>query len=162
VPEKEEGPPDPGEMPDPTMDPDGWKEWYARDKAATEAQHREEIDGIKGTLGADAARREASAFRQQHGMDDSEWTDFQAEMKRLQTDKDYAMKTIVERVRGRKGKVAKKAKQRKDVEEAAQGMEERPGLSATGVRAKRAPTGNIARDVMQEMEDEGVKIPDDL
>ena len=56
----------------------------------------------------------------------------------------------------------KKAKQRKDVQEAAQGMEEKPGLPATGVRAKVAPTGNLAADVLNELEAEGVNIPDDL
>ncbi len=162
IPEQDEEPAAPGEMPDPTMDPEGWKAWYDRDKAATEAQHRRELDGIKGTLGANAARREANRFRQTHGLDDDEWSEYQAELKRLQTDDEYALKTVVDRIRARKGKVAKKKQTAADVREAAQGMEEKPGLPATGARAKPAPTGNIARDVLNELEAEGLNIPDDL
>jgi len=165
IPEQAEKPADPGEMPDPTMDPEGWNAWYERDKAATvaatEARYQKELDGIKGTLGADAARREASAFRQAHNLDDDEWSEYQAELQRLQN-KEYALKTVVERVRLRKGKTAKKKQTAADVREAARGMEEKPGLPATGARAKPASTGNISKDVLNELEAEGVKIPDDL
>jgi hypothetical protein len=158
----------PGEMPDPLSDPDGFREWYAADVKHRQAQHEQalkardqEINAIKGNLQSDAARRERATLQQTFGFDDDEMGEFEAEMQRIQADKAYAFQTIADRVKAKKGKVVKKAATKKQVREAVQGEEERSGLPNTGVRAKVAPTGNPALDVLNQLEAEGL-VPDDL
>lgn len=159
--------PAPGEMPDP-LDREAFAAWYAADVQYRQAEHEkalktrdEEINAIKGNLGAQAAVREREALKTTYGFDDTEMGEFEAEMQRIRSDKAYALQTIAERVKARKGKAVKKAVAKKRVAQAVQGEEERPGLPNTGVRAKPTPTGNILKDVAAELEAEGIKYPGD-
>jgi hypothetical protein len=170
--EKDETKPDtpqpPGDMPDPVNDPDEFREWYERSRAYDQhlleqriAKEREALAPMKETVRKAQIAEARAATKAMIEADDDEMNEVDAIAAEIRGDVRHAPKVLLELVRLRKAVAAQNKTTRKTSEEAARGIEERPGLPRTGAR-KTPPkeTGDLKKDVLAELEHDGIPFED--
>lgn len=170
LPNEVAGPSDPGEMPDPSIEPAEWKQWFnatqARDAWKREQEYtdrerklQEQQAPVDQLLQRVNLVEQIKADQKTLEADDEEMGEIVKLHQQAAGDRNAALKVMQELVRLRKQNATRKAV----VKEAKAGTEEKPGLSRTKARrARPRPTGDPMTDVLAELEHDGVKIPDDL
>ncbi|GAG28651.1 unnamed protein product, partial [marine sediment metagenome] len=162
-------PADPGPPPNAYEEPHEFQAWHLKDRAYREHLSEQRIVALEQQMTARvqplaAAHQQQEAAAQQRamqtklGLDDDDWGLVQEAAQKVQNDPTYAFQTLADAVLAGKRATAAKTKQVQDTAEAARGSEERTGLPATGPRARRKPTGNLAVDLGNELEADGVDL----
>jgi len=174
LPPKQKAPPDPGPMPNPIDDPDGNAAWW---EARLQRQQHDfdsklaavQQDAIKQVKPAlemaqkSAAEEQRRQIQAQLEVDQTTFTEIEAEAQKVASDPIAAWKLIKEVTALRKEKTRKVSEDRKASADARRGAEEKPGLSKTGARHLRhQPTGDVLIDTAAELDEMFPDLSNDL